>query len=206
VAAQNHDQVGNRAVGERLAALVTPGRLRIAAALLLTAPFVPLLFQGEEWGASTPFLYFTEHEDPALGRAVSEGRRREFAYFGWDPDQVPDPQAASTFERSILRWDEVASPGHAELLAWYRSLVALRKAHPDLSTAPAGSPSVTYDEAARWLVVRRGTIAIAVNLGATARAVPVPGSQTLLLASSPDISLTRDAAVLPPDTVAIVGP
>jgi maltooligosyltrehalose trehalohydrolase len=204
VAAQNHDQVGNRAVGERLAALVTPGRLHVAAALLLTAPFVPLLFQGEEWGASTPFLYFTDHDDLALGRAVSEGRRREFAHFGWDPELVPDPQAVSTFERSVLRWDEMASPGHAELLAWHRSLIALRKAHPDLATAPAGSPSVSYDEDAGWLVVRRGALTVAVNLGLTPRAVPVPDPGRVLLASSPAIALTPDAVLLPPDTVAIV--
>jgi maltooligosyltrehalose trehalohydrolase len=90
--AQNHDQVGNRAVGERLAALISTGRLKIAAALVLTAPFVPMLFQGEEWAASTPWLYFTDHQDPDLGRAVSEGRRREFAAFGWKPDDIPDPQ------------------------------------------------------------------------------------------------------------------
>jgi maltooligosyltrehalose trehalohydrolase len=210
VAAQNHDQVGNRALGDRLGALVSPGRQRIAAALLLTAPFVPLLFQGEEWGASTPFLYFTDHEDPVLGRAVSEGRRHEFAHFGWDPAAVPDPQEPSTFERSVLRWDEVAEPRHADLLAWYRSLIALRKAHADLTTAPAGSPSVTYDERAGWLVVRRGTITIAVNLAPTTRAVPLgcAGPHRLLLASSPDISLspTGTTVALPSDTVALVGP
>ena len=210
VAAQNHDQVGNRATGDRLGALVSPGRLRIAAALLLTAPFVPLLFQGEEWGASTPFLYFTDHDDPALGRAVSDGRRREFTHFGWDPAEVPDPQAAGTFERSVLCWDEIAEPPHAELLAWYRSLVALRKAHPDLTTAPAGSPSVTYDEAAAWIVARRGALTVAVNLAATAQAVPLLGCgpHALLLGSSPEISLspTDTTVVLPPDTVALVVP
>ena len=93
IATQTHDQVGNRATGERLAALTTEGRVKVAAALLLTAPFVPMLFMGEEWAASTPFQYFTDHQDPALGQAVTEGRRHEFAAFGWDPDGVPDPQA-----------------------------------------------------------------------------------------------------------------
>jgi maltooligosyltrehalose trehalohydrolase len=206
VAAQNHDQVGNRAAGERLGALVAPGRLRVAAALLLTAPFVPLLFQGEEWGASTPFLYFTDHGDAELGRAVSEGRRREFAHFGWDPSAVPDPQDPATFERSVLRWDEVAGAGHADLLAWYRSLIALRRSHPDLTTAPAGSPVVAYDEDAGWLAVRRGGIVVAVNLGADARTVPVPGDgpAALLLASAPGIALTGAGVALPPDTVALV--
>ncbi len=109
---QNHDQVGNRARGERLAALTTPGRLRIAAALELCAPFVPLLFQGEEWGASTPFRYFTDHRDPVLGRAVRDGRRREFAPFGWKPDDVPDPQDPQTWRRSVLRWDELEEASH----------------------------------------------------------------------------------------------
>ena len=107
VAAQNHDQVGNRAAGERATALMSDGRLRVAAALLLTSPFVPLLFQGEEWGAATPFLYFTDHSDPGLGRIVSEGRRHEFSSFGWDPRDVPDPQDPATFERSRLDWAEL---------------------------------------------------------------------------------------------------
>ena len=107
VATQNHDQVGNRAAGRApRRALTTEGRLKVAAALLLTSPFVPMLFQGEEWAASTPFQYFTDHDDPELGRAVTEGRRREFAAFGWDPEGVPDPQDPRTFERSKLRWAE----------------------------------------------------------------------------------------------------
>jgi maltooligosyltrehalose trehalohydrolase len=202
VSTQNHDQVGNRAVGDRLGHLVSAGRLRVAAALLLTSPFVPLLFQGEEWGASTPFLYFTDHEDPDLGRAVSEGRRREFAYFGWDPADVPDPQARSTFDRSVLRWDELAEPAHADLLAWYRALVALRRAHPDLTTAPAGTPEVAFDEDAGWLTLCRGTVTVAVNLAAEDRTLPVAGR--LLLASSDAVASTADGLALPPDTAAIV--
>ena len=112
VAAQNHDQVGNRATGERSgASRVRPARVQIAAALLLCAPFVPMLFQGEEWGASSPFQYFTAHEDAELAALVSEGRRKEFAAFGWDPSGIPDPQATETFERSRLRWDERAGVG-----------------------------------------------------------------------------------------------
>src|SRR5208337_3917332 len=97
--AQTHDQVGNRAQGERLGQLVNIGRLKTAAALVFTSPFVPMLFQGEEWGASTPFQYFTDHPEPELGKAVSEGRCREFAAFGWKPQDVPDPQAPETFQR-----------------------------------------------------------------------------------------------------------
>jgi len=202
VAAQNHDQIGNRAAGDRLGALVTPGRLYVAAALLLTSPFVPMLFQGEEWGASTPFLYFTDHDDAELGRAVSEGRQREFAHFGWDPASVPDPQDPTTFERSVLRWSELAEAGHAALLDWYRSLIALRKARPELAPSVVGSAEVDHDGAAGWLVVRRGAIAVAVNLGAEAQVVPVAGE--VLLASSPDVGTEPGGLVLPPDSVVIV--
>src|SRR5262249_20097959 len=113
---QNHDQVGNRARGERLSQLVSPGRRKIGAALVLTSPFVPMVFHGEEWGASTPFQYFTDHENPALGRAVSDGRRREFAAFGLQAEDVPDPQAPETFHRSKLDWTELEREPHASVL------------------------------------------------------------------------------------------
>ncbi len=154
VSTQNHDQVGNRARGERLGHLVSPDRVRIAAALLLTSPFVPLLFQGEEWSASTPFQYFTDHA-PELGRAVSEGRRHEFAAFGWEAGEVPDPQDPGTFARSVLRWDEVTEPGHAEILDWYRELIALRRSRPELAAAPLDDVEVEVDEDADRVVVRR---------------------------------------------------
>ena len=129
---QNHDQIGNRATGERSSMLMGTGSLKVAAALVLCSPFVPMLFQGEEWGASTPFLYFTDHGDPALGRAVSEGRRREFAAFGWRAEEVPDPQDPETFRRSKLDWDERSRPPHAELLEWHRHLIRLRREVPAL--------------------------------------------------------------------------
>jgi maltooligosyltrehalose trehalohydrolase len=124
---QNHDQVGNRARGERLVHLVGDQGARLAATLVLQSPFVPLLFMGEEWGASTPFQYFTDHDDPELARAVSAGRRREFEAFGWAPSDVPDPQDPATFERSKLRWEEIAEPPHRDLLDWYREFIRLRR-------------------------------------------------------------------------------
>ena len=112
VCTQNHDQVGNRALGERrTAALMSEGRLHVAAALLLTSPFVPMLFQGEEWGAATPFQYFTDHDDPELAEAVRAGRRAEFAAFGWDPESMPDPQDLATFERSQPRLGQSVRTG-----------------------------------------------------------------------------------------------
>ncbi|HZM31971.1 MAG TPA: malto-oligosyltrehalose trehalohydrolase [Acidimicrobiales bacterium] len=163
VSTQNHDQVGNRARGERLGHLVSADRVRIAAALLLTSPFVPLLFQGEEWSASSPFQFFTDH-DPELGRLVSEGRRREFAAFGWLAGEVPDPQSPATFDRSVLRWDEVGEPGHAEVLAWYKELIALRRSVPALAGTPPDDVAVAVDEATDRLVVRRRDAALAVEV------------------------------------------
>ena len=103
---QNHDQVGNRATGERIGHLVTIERLKIAAALADDAPFVPMLFQGEEWNASTPFQYFTDHQDSQLAESVRKGRRAEFAHFVANASEIPDPQASQTFQRSKLDWDE----------------------------------------------------------------------------------------------------
>src|SRR5207245_10135043 len=122
--------VGNRAAGAGLAALVGSPPLKAAAALRLTSPFTPMLFQGEESAASTPFLYFTAHEDPELGRAVAEGREHEFEEFGWSPEDVPDPQDLATFERSKLRWEEIGEDLHAGMLDWYRDLIALRRRLP----------------------------------------------------------------------------
>ena len=179
VCTQNHDQVGNRAAGERLSQLVSPGRLRIAAALLLTSPFVPMLFQGEEWGASTPFQYFTDHEDAELGRAVSEGRRNEFRHFGWDPSDVPDPQDPATFERSVLRWDEAGGGSHAELLEWDRGLIRLRKALPELSDGRRDTVHVEVDEDEGRLVYRRGRVTVDCDLKNDACAVTVDGEVVL---------------------------
>lgn len=202
VCTQNHDQIGNRAVGERLGALVDEGRLKVAAALLLTSPFTPLLFQGEEWGASTPFQYFTDHADPVLGRAVSDGRRNEFRSFGWAPDQVPDPQDEATFARSQLDWTELAGEPHAGVLDWYRTLIRLRKERPELSDPRWERLEVRFDEDRRWLVVSRGRVQVLVNLG---REHSFPVEESVLLAGSDDaVAVTADSVVVPPDAVAIV--
>jgi maltooligosyltrehalose trehalohydrolase len=129
---QNHDQVGNRALGDRLHHGVDPAVWRAAVALLLTAPMTPLLFMGQEWSATSPFLFFTDFE-PALGAAVAEGRRREFREFPQfgTPEaaaRIPDPQARQTFEASRLRWEERTQPEHAGILALHRDLLRLRRA------------------------------------------------------------------------------
>jgi len=201
---QNHDQVGNRAAGERTAALISDGRLRVAAALLLTSPFVPLLFQGEEWGASTPFQYFTGHADPELGRAVSEGRRAEFAAFGWAPEEIPDPQDPATFERSRLDWAEIGMQRHASLLAWYRELIALRRRVPALTDPRLDRVHTDCDARLGWLVIRRGPVVVAANLGTGTWTCPAERPADLLAASDASVGLTDGGLVLPPDTVAIL--
>jgi maltooligosyltrehalose trehalohydrolase len=201
---QNHDQIGNRAAGERSAALMDPDLLRVAAALLLTSPFVPLLFQGEEWGASTPFLYFTDHEDPQLAQAVSRGRRHEFATFGWAPGDIADPQDPVTFYRSKLDWNEPGDGGHAVLLDWYRALIALRRRLPSLTDPRLDRVSVEFDEADRWVMVRHGLVTVAANLGGATRTLPVSASAQLIEASQPTVLLTDGGLVLPARTAGIL--
>ena len=204
ICTQNHDQVGNRALGDRPSALVSDGRLRIAAALMLTSPFVPMIFQGEEWGAASPFPYFTDHADPDLAEAVRQGRRSEFAAFGWEPGQIPDPQSPQTFASAKLDWSEPAKDDHAELLRWYRDLIQLRRAHPELTDPRFERTTTAGDEATGWLTVRRGPTLIAVNLGPVQWAGQLTKPSQLLLASNPQVRVEDDRLVLPPDTVAIL--
>ena len=136
---QNHDQIGNRPRGDRLAARVSPAAFRAMSALLLLAPYTPLLFMGQEWNATSPFFYFTDHR-PDLGRQVTEGRRRELGASGLPGSaDAPDPQAEATFLRSKLDWSERERGGHAGVLALYRDLLRLRGAHPALRERARGS-------------------------------------------------------------------
>jgi len=203
VSLQTHDQVGNRARGDRIGASLSEGLRKVAATLLLTSPFTPQLFMGEEWDASTPWQYFTSHPEPELADAVRKGRRAEFAAYGWEPDQVPDPQDPNTFTRSILRWSERDQAPHADLLAWYRALIALRKAEPDLADPGFANVSVHFDEPERWILIRRGALQVAANLSPEPRAIPLLASE-LLLASAPDVQLRDAGLVLPPESAAVV--
>lgn len=195
VCLQNHDQVGNRAAGERITMLAPLDRVKAGAALYLLAPFVPLVFQGEEWAASSPFQYFTDHTDPDLGRVVSEGRRNEFAAFGWRPEDVPDPQSADTFLRSKLDWSEIAAPPHAEILRWYTQLIALRR-------TLRGETRVEFNEGDGWLRMYRGDSSVCCNFGE--REVALPASGQLLAASRHDVVFEDDRLILPPDSAAVV--
>ncbi len=196
---QTHDQVGNRARGDRLSHLLAPAVLEQVAALVICSPFIPMLFQGEEWAATTPFCYFTDHQEPELGRAVREGRRREFSAFGWDPSQIPDPQAEATFERSKLRWQELSDPAHASLTALYRNLIQFRRSSRDLLTSPA---SVEFDEQARWLRLRRGETELVLNFAAEPRVLPTSGGELRL--NSAGASINSEGLHLPANSFALL--
>ncbi|KAA8964544.1 malto-oligosyltrehalose trehalohydrolase [Mycobacterium sp.] len=174
-----HDQVGNRAAGDRPSQNLSCGQLAVKAALVLGSPYTAMLFMGEEWGASTPFQFFSSHPEPHLARAIAEGRKNEFAEHGWNPDDIPDPQDPQTFYRSKLDWAELSVGEHARLLRIYRDLITLRRREPDLTDPWLTDLQVDYDEDRHWIVMRRGRLAIACNLGPTAARVPVAGELVL---------------------------
>ena len=175
----DHDQVGNRAVGDRPSVILDDAALAATAALVLLSPYTPMLFMGEEWGTRTPFQFFTDHEEDDLARSVSEGRVREFAGFGWDADEIPDPQAAATVEASRLRWSELDEAEHARVLAWYQALTTLRR-NLDWSQRTAW-PQV--DEIDDVLMVTYDDIVVAANLSGQER--PAPALTTVLLSWDP---------------------
>ncbi|MFD7642534.1 malto-oligosyltrehalose trehalohydrolase [Kitasatospora sp. NPDC059795] len=204
--AQTHDQIGNRATGDRLSAALPPGRLAAAAALVLTSPFTPMLFMGEEWGASTPWQYFTDHTDPQLAEAVRQGRRREFGEHGWRAEDVPDPQDPATVRASTLDWSEPDRTPHAELLGWYRELIRLRHAAPELAAGDLAAVRVRHDAAAGWLAVHRGRYRVLARIGGERPvAVPLEGELAALEASFGEVQAGVNGTVLlGPDSVAVL--
>jgi maltooligosyltrehalose trehalohydrolase len=206
VSLQNHDQIGNRATGDRLPASLSPGLLACGAALLLCSPYTPMLFMGEEWCASTPFQFFSYFPDAELRETIRRQRYEEFAEHGWGAAEVPDPNDEATFERSKLRWDELAGEPHARLLRCYRDLIALRRAHPELTDPWLGRLRVDLDEDARWMVLHRGQLSVLVNLGDRPVTIPmVTRDSEVLLAWSPP-QLSPHAADIPAQSFAILRP
>lgn len=203
--AQTHDQIGNRALGDRLSATLSPGLLACAAVLVLTGPHTPMLFMGEEWGAATPWQFFTDHPDPVLAEAVRTGRRREFAAHGWAEEDIPDPQDPATRERSCLDRTEIEKEPHARLLAWHRELIALRHGQPDLADPDLATVKVAFDEAARWLAYRRGDLRIAVNLSDRSAEIPLGGGGRVLAAWEPVRAPGADGVLrLPPESCVVL--
>ncbi|PPF85271.1 malto-oligosyltrehalose trehalohydrolase [Subtercola sp. Z020] len=211
VANQNHDQIGNRATGDRLTASLTDGQLAIAAVLTLLGPFTPMLFMGEEWAASTPWQFFTSHPEPELGEATAKGRIAEFAKMGWDEASVPDPQELSTFENSKLDWSEAAGGGsagsvgasaetrHTKLLRLYRALATLRRQAPEFTNPRFTEVAVRYDDAARWFELRRGGISILINFSdAPLDAATVDAAPGTVLLATQDVLADTPAAPAAP--------
>ncbi|MCY1157384.1 MAG: treZ [Citricoccus sp.] len=198
VCTQNHDQVGNRATGDRLTASLDEGRLAIAAALLMAGPFTPMLFMGEEWAASTPWQFFTAHREPELAEAVTQGRRKEFERMAWDHDAVPDPQDEQTFRDSTLRWEEAGTGRHARLLDLYRQLAALRAELPELTDPDRSTTRATVDAGRRHLRLdrglRKGAADVGTGVGASLEAGGHGAGSVVLLAA-----FGEDPMPVPPD-------
>ncbi|MCF6474834.1 malto-oligosyltrehalose trehalohydrolase [Nonomuraea sp. MG754425] len=197
---QNHDQIGNRPAGDRLP---IPA-LKLGAGLLLTSPFTPMLFMGEEWGARSPFLFFSDHVEPELRESEGVRREREFDGFGyvWE---APNPSAEESFVRSKLDWGEVKDEAHWSLLCWYRDLIALRKALPELSDPRLDRVRVEVDPLGKWLLVWRGGLAVTVNFSQESVMLPLsPG--TVLLASDDPVVVDEEGLRLPAQSMAITRP
>ncbi|MGH3946064.1 MAG: malto-oligosyltrehalose trehalohydrolase [Pseudonocardiaceae bacterium] len=201
---QNHDQVGNRATGDRISATLSPGLLACGAALVLCSPYTPMIFMGEEWGAATPFQFFSFMPDAALRETIRHGRYAEFAEHGWDDADVPDPNDEQTFLRSRLDWSEPGSVPHAALLHLYRELIALRKGRPELSDPRLDRLTVDVNVDARTLVLHRGALRVVVNLGAQPVTVALDGQPTEVLLSSGHVTTAQDSVLLDGESFAVI--
>ncbi len=197
VCSANHDQVGNRARGDRPEEVLDADQLACAALLTLTSGFTPMLFMGQEWAASTPFPYFTAYTDPQIGQAVSEGRLAEFADMGWNRDQVPDPQDPSTFVSAKLDWDEATQPRHLELVDAYRRLIALRRQYSELTNPVMARTRCEFSEEQRWFLMRRGGLAIVVNFADQEVTLDLGGPHQLRWATPSGASVDGSQVVLP---------
>lgn len=186
VFAQDHDQVGNRALGDRPSERLDDAGLAASAALVLLSPFTPMLFMGEEWGARTRWQFFTDHAEPELVEGIRAGRRAEFSGHGWTdvypgPVEVPDPQDPATVEASRLDWSEPTQPRHAALLRWYTDLVAVRRAVPEVASGDLADTRASFEEG-RWFALHRGPVTAVVSLTDEDVTVPLPGGGQMLAA------------------------
>jgi maltooligosyltrehalose trehalohydrolase len=199
---QSHDQVGNRAVGDRIGAEMSAGRQAAGAALVLASPFTPMLFMGEEWGAGTRWMFFSDFTDPELAEAAATGRRLEFSGHGWGDVAVPDPRDDASFSGSVLDWDEPSRPPHDRMLAWYRGLIALRRREPDLRDDDLRRVHVEHGD--DWIVLHRGAITVLVNLGAAPAVLPADASADVLLGWGEAAPTDGGGWRLGPDAVAVL--
>jgi malto-oligosyltrehalose trehalohydrolase len=206
VYSSDHDQVGNRAKGDRPAEVLDIDQLASAALLVLTTPYTPMLFQGEEWAASTPFPFFASHPEPELGAAVTDGRLAEFERMDWNADEVPDPQDPETFTSAKLNWTERTGGRHKVLLHAYRELITLRRQYAELTNPVLARTTCDVDEDARWLLMRRGGLAVVVNFGDQDAVVELGGRHQLRWATPAGARVTGTTVVLPPHAGALLLP
>jgi maltooligosyltrehalose trehalohydrolase len=204
--AQNHDQIGNRGTGERLSHLVSAGQVKLGAAVTLLAPFIPMLFQGEEWSASTPFYYFADLTDPEIRAAMREGRQAEFALPDGNKNAIPDPLEESTWRRSQLDWDERESGKHHDILAWYCALLRFRKQEPDFAPGSLDLDGIAYEEALGWLSFRRGRYRVICNFSDTPQLVTRWNADLLelVMTSEQGVQILDKGISLPGYSVAVL--
>ncbi len=193
---ENHDQAGNRAAGERVEHIVGMDAAKLAIGLVLCSPFIPMLFMGEEFAASTPFRYFADHEDEEMARKVSEGRKREFAAFGFNEKDIPDPEDPKTFEVSKLNWSEVHEGKHAEMFDWVKQLIQLRRTTVALNDGDVGHLKIDCDPEKRWLTMERGSVRVLLNLGKGAEGFKLKKNEVVRLCSKE--TPEKDGAILLP--------
>ena len=200
---QNHDQVGNRALGDRIHKTIGLDKTRVGLGLVMTAPMIPMLFMGEEFAASTPFLYFADHDDPEMAKLVAAGRKKEFASFGFDAETIPNPEDLSSFADSKLNWDESCVGEHADMLQWVKTLIHIRRTSKCLNDGDRGHLKVTYDEEHRWLRTDRRLTSIFTNLGDLEAHFPVSEEHCILACSKP-ATLANGKVTIPPLSLAIL--
>ncbi len=200
---QNHDQVGNRAKGERLEHLVGLDAAKVSLGLLLTAPYIPMLFMGEEWATSAPFLYFANHEEEQLRRQVAEGRQREFAAFGFT-GEIPNPEEDHTYEMSRLKWKEQGEGKHQEMLAWVKALIKLRRSRVCFNDGDMNHLQVSSDEEKQTLVMQRDEARVLVNFGKTPQKFGLLKEEKQELVSREGIEASEGYLELPAMTLAVL--
>jgi maltooligosyltrehalose trehalohydrolase len=204
VCLQNHDQVGNRAAGDRLSERTPRGLLEVGAVLLLTSPFIPMLWMGEEWAASTRWPFFASHPEPELAEQTGKGRIEEFAQHGWDVSQMPDPMDPNTFYSAKLDWSEIEQTGHRSMLELYRELLRLRRHEPELADPDLNAVRVDFDEAAGWAVVHRGSLRVLINVASHEQSVQTGGSEVVLATADQAVVLGNDRTILGAQSAAII--
>ena len=201
---QTHDQVGNRAQGDRLPATVRPSRIACGAAIVFCSPYTPMIFMGEEWAASTPWQFFASFPDRALADAVRNGRRAEFAAHGWGEEEIPDPLSPVTVERSTLDWKEPFTPEHRSMLELYRGLIALRRERPELADPRLDQFAVETGPGERWLVLHRGTLRLACNLAGEVDNIRLDRAVGVVLLASAEVTHSGHVLKMPPESFAVV--